>query len=128
MQIPSGEKVASDLKSNCSKPAPWLNVNSASMYKKQHKLLYPVNVGRNVARDAALTRYVLASDIELYPSPGLPAAFLDMLRRDDQPVLNRPNPKVFVLSIFEVDEKSTPPDNKTALVSTFSLLETFIKK
>ncbi|KAL7299297.1 hypothetical protein TKK_0007879 [Trichogramma kaykai] len=113
--IPSGEKVAAD-KANCSKPAPWLNVNPARMYKSERKLLYPVNVGRNVARDAALTRYILASDIELYPSPGLPEAFLEMLRRNDQPALNRPNPKVFVLSIFEVDEKSLPPENKTALI------------
>ncbi|XP_008215172.1 beta-1,4-glucuronyltransferase 1 isoform X2 [Nasonia vitripennis] len=113
--IPSGEKVASE-RANCSKPAPWVNVNAASMYKNYRKLLYPVNVGRNVARESAPTRYVLASDIELYPSPDLPAKFLEMIRRNDQPALLKPNPKVFVLSIFEVDEKSQPPANKTRLM------------
>jgi hypothetical protein len=87
------------------------------MYKSERKLLYPVNVGRNVARESAPTHYILASDIELYPSPDLPVKFLEMIRRSDQPALLRPNPKVFVLSIFEVDEKSQPPANKTVLVN-----------
>ncbi|XP_014208237.1 beta-1,4-glucuronyltransferase 1 [Copidosoma floridanum] len=113
--IPSGDRVSND-RANCSKPAPWANVSVASMYKTERKLLYPVNVGRNVARESASTRYVLASDIELYPSPELPANFLEMVRRKAHPALSRPNPKVFVLSIFEVDEKSQPPRNKTALM------------
>ncbi|XP_058806736.1 beta-1,4-glucuronyltransferase 1 isoform X2 [Phymastichus coffea] len=113
--IPSGEKIAAE-KVNCSKPAPWVNASVSHMYKSDHKLLYPVNVGRNVARESAPTHYVLASDIELYPSPDLPAKFLEMIRRNDQAPLHKPNPKVFVLSIFEVDEKSLPPANKTALM------------
>ena len=40
-------------------------------YKKQNGLDYPVNVGRTIARDMANTYFVLASDIELYPNPGL---------------------------------------------------------
>lgn len=104
-------------KANCSKPAPWINASVAKMYKSQHKLLYPVNVGRNVARESAPTHYVLASDIELYPNPGLTTNFLEMIRRDDDKALKSPNPKVFVLSIFEVTEKSQPPANKTRLVS-----------
>ena len=76
-----------------------------------------MNVGRNVARETAPTYYVLASDIELYPSPNLPSVFLEMIARRDQPALFKPNPKVFVLSIFEVDAKTKPPQNKTSLVS-----------
>lgn len=101
---------------NCSLPAPWSNVNVAKMYKTEKKLLYPVNVGRNVARESAMTHYVLASDIELYPSPNLPTKFLEMIKLRDQPALNKPNPKLFVLPIFEVDENSQPPENKTLLV------------
>lgn len=86
------------------------------MYKNEKKLLYPVNVGRNIARESSPTLYVFPSDIELYPSPNLPVKFLEMIRRRDQPALYKPNPKVFVLSIFEVDEKSQPPNNKTRLV------------
>ncbi|KAF7994923.1 hypothetical protein HCN44_004395 [Aphidius gifuensis] len=114
--IPSREKILSD-SYNCSAVAPWLNsLYTTKMYKNEKKLLYPVNVGRNIARETAVTHYVLASDIELYPSPDLPSRFLEMIRQRDQPELLKPNPKVFVLPIFEVDEKSKPPKNKTLLL------------
>ncbi|XP_003702509.1 beta-1,4-glucuronyltransferase 1 isoform X1 [Megachile rotundata] len=112
--VPPSEKVMSDTY-NCSLGPPWVNVTFSKMYKNEKKLLYPVNVGRNIARESAPTHYVCASDIELYPSPNLPAKFLEMIRRRDQLSLYKPNPKVFVLSIFEVDEKSQPPNNKTQL-------------
>ncbi|XP_076167557.1 beta-1,4-glucuronyltransferase 1 [Ptiloglossa arizonensis] len=113
--VPPSEKVVSDTY-NCSLGPPWVNVTLSKMYKNEKKLLYPVNVGRNIARESAPTFYVFASDIELYPNPNLPAKFLEMIRRRDQPALYKPNPKVFVLSIFEVDEKNQPPNNKTHLV------------
>ncbi|XP_033365234.1 beta-1,4-glucuronyltransferase 1 [Bombus vosnesenskii] len=112
--VPPTEKVMSD-SYNCTLGPPWVNVTLSKMYKNEKKLLYPVNVGRNIARESAPTFYVLASDIELYPNPDLPAKFLEMIRKRDQPALYKPNPKVFVLSIFEVDEKSQPPNNKTHL-------------
>lgn len=102
---------------NCTLGPPWVNVTLSKMYKNEKKLLYPVNVGRNIARESAPTFYIFASDIELYPNPNLPTTFLEMIRKRDQPALYKPNPKVFVLSIFEVDEKSQPPNNKTQLVS-----------
>lgn len=111
------ENVMNSKPYNCSLGSPWSNTNlTTKMYKIEKKLLYPVNVGRNIARGAALTHYVLPSDIELYPNPGLPEKFLDMMRRNDQAVLLKPNPKVFVLPIFEVEKKSLPPQNKTYLV------------
>ncbi|XP_017763130.1 PREDICTED: beta-1,4-glucuronyltransferase 1 isoform X2 [Eufriesea mexicana] len=113
--VPHTEKVMSDTY-NCTLGPPWVNVTLSKMYKNEKKLLYPVNIGRNIARESAPTFYIFASDIELYPNPNLPAKFLEMIRRRDQPALYKPNPKVFVLSIFEVDEKSQPPNNKTHLV------------
>lgn len=77
---------------NCSIPPPFSNITSGQLYKTQKKLLYPVNVGRNVARDAAMTNFILASDIELYPNPGLARKFLEMTARNDLP-LQRPNPR-----------------------------------
>ncbi|OXA36516.1 hypothetical protein Fcan01_28719 [Folsomia candida] len=57
-------------------------------YKKAKKLPYPVNVARNVAH------------------------FLEMIRLNDSN-LQRPNPKVFVLSIFEVEANvSVQPRDK----------------
>ncbi|ALC38801.1 CG9171 [Drosophila busckii] len=99
---------------NCSLPAPYFNISSGHLYKAQKKLLYPVNVGRNIARDAALTHFILASDIELYPNPGLVKKFLEMIARNE-PYLRRSAPRVFPLSIFEVDENSPVPHDKTEL-------------
>jgi Glycosyl-transferase for dystroglycan len=45
------------------------------------KLTYPVNVGRNAARQASNTSFVLVSDIELIPSKGLNEQFANLLQR-----------------------------------------------
>ncbi|XP_062549027.1 beta-1,4-glucuronyltransferase 1 [Armigeres subalbatus] len=111
--VPKYEKVL-EPPFNCSLPAPYFNVSSSQLYKTQKKLLYPVNVGRNIARDAAMTHFILASDIELYPNPGLVHKFLEMIVRNE-PVLQRKNPRVFPLSIFEVDSSSPVPRDKTEL-------------
>ncbi|XP_059221203.1 beta-1,4-glucuronyltransferase 1 [Stomoxys calcitrans] len=99
---------------NCTLPPPYVNVTSGHLYKTQKKLLYPVNVGRNIARDAAITHFILASDIELYPNPGLVKKFLEMIARNE-PYLNRKSPRVFPLSIFEVDDSSPVPHDKSEL-------------
>lgn len=111
--VPKYEKVL-EPPYNCSLPAPYFNVSSSQLYKTTKKLLYPVNVGRNIARDAAMTHFILASDIELYPNPGLVHKFLEMIARNE-PVLQRKNPRVFPLSIFEVDSTSPVPRDKTEL-------------
>jgi hypothetical protein len=114
-QVPSTSSVLKE-SANCSAPAPWANVTSAALYKTKAKILYPVNIGRNVARESAVTHYILPSDIELYPSPGLIHNFLDMIRRQDPPLLHA-NPKVFPLPIFELEKGVELPANKTQLVS-----------
>ncbi|XP_068083541.1 uncharacterized protein [Anabrus simplex] len=95
----------------CSLPGPWFNVSASSLYKAKNRILYPVNMGRNIARESAITYY-----IELYPSPGVIPAFLEMVRRQDPPLL-RPGPKVFPLSIFELEKGMPLPENKTQLVN-----------
>jgi len=84
--------------------------------KKKKKLTYPVNVARNVARDMSTTHFVLASDIELYPNPNLIPDFLNMVRVNDSK-MQSPNPKVYVLSIFEVESYASLPGNKNELVA-----------
>lgn len=54
------------------------NFSVESSVKTKNKLTYPINVGRNLARESALTHFVLASDIELYPNPGLVEDFFMM--------------------------------------------------
>lgn len=117
-QVPKPEEILKQ-HANCSNPPPWVNVTSSQLYKTQKKLLYPVNIGRNIARESAVTHYILPSDIELYPSPGVIRDFLELVRRQDEPLLHK-NPKVFPLSIFELEADAVIPANKTQLVSIFS--------
>ncbi|KAJ0181064.1 hypothetical protein K1T71_003149 [Dendrolimus kikuchii] len=99
---------------NCTGTPPYI-VNSSTTYMKQKKLLYPVNVARNVARDAALTHFILPSDIELYPSPNLIPRFLNMIARNAKPLNTSTKPRVFPISIFEVDAKVNVPSTKIEL-------------
>lgn len=98
----------------CTKVPPFANVSSDQLYRKQMELEYPINVGRNIAKEAALTHYVLSSDIELYPSPGLVNGFLLMLAANMH-LLNATKPLVFPLNIFEVSANSTVPTTKSEL-------------
>ncbi|XP_028132839.1 beta-1,4-glucuronyltransferase 1 [Diabrotica virgifera virgifera] len=99
---------------NCSVVPPFLNVSSENMYKAQKKLLYPVNVGRNVARETAQTHFILPSDIELYPSPSVIEKFLAMIAENSGPLQNK-HSKVYPLTIFEVSANQQVPENKTQL-------------
>ncbi|XP_014251105.1 beta-1,4-glucuronyltransferase 1 [Cimex lectularius] len=100
-------------KYNCSLQPPWVD---KATYKAEKKLTYPINVGRNIAREMATTHYILASDIELYPSPGVIPDFLDMVKRHDPPLKHK-KPKVFPLSIFELEANMSLPSDKTELVA-----------
>lgn len=73
-----------------------------------------MNVGRNIAREMAQTFFVLASDIELYPSPNIINNFLEMIARNDNVLLSK-NPKVYPLHLFEVSANQQVPENKTML-------------
>ena len=58
-------------------------------FRKAHNLTYPINVARNLARESATTHYILPSDIELYPNPGLISGFLRMITDGNEAVINR---------------------------------------
>lgn len=73
---------------DCASSGDFLNFPRNRTFKAMNNLTYPINVGRNLARQSALTHFVLPSDIELYPSPGLVQDFLDMIRRDPVKYLN----------------------------------------
>lgn len=116
---------------NCSRTLEAAAALGQPTYKNTHKLLYPVNVGRNVAREEARTHFVLASDVELYPNPGFIPDFLEMiLVHLSQPPPTAGNitsanatttpsfthgPKVYPLSIFEIKANASMPENKTQL-------------
>lgn len=91
-------------------------------------VVYPINVVRNVARTASLTKYVLLADVELMPSKGasfytfcskfemqsrfldLARNFLEMLRQ-----YNQSTKEVFVLPTFEVEKSEEIPETKKQL-------------
>lgn len=84
------------------------------MYKKEYDLLYPVNVGRNVARETAQTHFVFPCDVELYPSNNIITKFLKMIARNKGPSTN-PSRKVYPIHLFEIYEDQVMPENKTTL-------------
>lgn len=103
---------------NCSHP--WIaNFEGGEVsYRSKSELPYPINMGRNIAKEAATTKYVLPSDIELYPSPGLIPNFLEMIKKSQGRQFQEER-RVWVLPIFEADGKLTPdqlPQNKVELV------------
>lgn len=86
-------------------------------YRQQFKLTYPINVLRNTARLAASTRYVLASDIELYPSINLVPSFMNYISRHNiKQEYNYIDKFIFTLPIFEVKPTKSPPKTKGELV------------
>jgi len=92
-----------------------VQLTSEESYKQQNNLDYPINVARNVARQNVQTHFVFPSDIELYPSPDLIPAFLDMIRQNG-PRLQGKNPRVFVNNIFEIEAGYSLPMDKAKLV------------
>lgn len=123
---------------DCSAPEALVG-GKLQTFRQREGLTYPVNVGRNVARKAAKTSHVLVSDVELLPSQDLVSAFLSMLSRfrkqrvegDSADIdLNPPLPImqesrmknfVFVLPVFEVDEKeSNVPRTKEELLELYA--------
>ncbi|XP_050672927.1 beta-1,4-glucuronyltransferase 1-like isoform X2 [Leptidea sinapis] len=93
-------------------------------FRREHSMTYPINVGRNVARNASSTNYFLVSDIEMVPSEGLATKFLRMLRklmgdrrRDKGDIFAK---TVFVVPLFEVAKGEAIPRDKDTLVKLVS--------
>lgn len=89
-------------------------------YRREHSMIYPINVARNVARNASKTNYFIVSDIEMVPSDGLAPKFLTMVRklmgdkkRDEGCVFAK---TIFVVPLFEVERGEDIPRNKDVLV------------
>ncbi|CAK1542658.1 unnamed protein product [Leptosia nina] len=99
---------------DCSGP----NVSDIPTFRREHKMIYPINVGRNVARNASKTNYFIVSDIEMVPSFGLAPKFLRMVRklmgdkkRDEGCIFAK---TVFVVPLFEVERGEDIPHDKDA--------------
>lgn len=84
-----------------------------SSYRSDHNLSFYINVPRNIAQDAAITHFILPSDIELYPSENLVLKFLHMIAFDERTLIRN---RVYVIPTFEVTANSKPPTTKQQLV------------
>ncbi|XP_076311898.1 beta-1,4-glucuronyltransferase 1-like [Tachypleus tridentatus] len=83
-------------------------------FRKSHSLTYPINIARNVARQNSATYFIMASDIELYPSLNIVSRFLNMIAKMGKDAYNK---KVYVLPIFEVSKSVKSPTTKTELLN-----------
>ncbi|XP_059488958.1 beta-1,4-glucuronyltransferase 1-like [Neocloeon triangulifer] len=115
-----------DLKmDDCSPPAKKIDTQ-----RKTQDLTYPVNVGRNAARQASKTNFVLVSDIELIPSRGLNDQFAVLLRRltERRNILMKTRAVsnwtgkgfVYVLPVFEIEPSASVPQDKEQLLKLYS--------
>ncbi|KAK6619735.1 hypothetical protein RUM43_012495 [Polyplax serrata] len=107
---------------NCYVPDKILN----DSYRKRNNLVYPINVARNVARYGARSKFLLVSDIELFPSDNLVEEFLKMIQRlkeknkslGDHYFTKKKH--VFVLPVFEVAENEPDvPRTKAQLLDLY---------
>lgn len=98
---------------DCTGP---INFDSSSTFRRRRNMAYPINVGRNVARNASTTNYFIVSDIEMVPSDGLAGKFLTMIRglmgskkREEGCIFAK---TVFVVPLFEVERGEEIPRDK----------------
>ena len=93
-----------------------------SSFRENHQLPYPINVARNVARLQSKSKYLLASDIELYPSLNIVSMFKVLIQKEESdqvPLINRKVPHVYHLPIFEVEAGLEAPQTKSELMDMF---------
>lgn len=110
---PTRRTVAPNLKfKDCSGPK--YTPFNIPTFRQQYNMLYPINVGRNSARNATKTIYFLVSDIELVPSDELALNFVNMFRKlisGNRSIIPK---TVFVVPLFEIAKgELIPRDKKT---------------
>ncbi|XP_001356075.2 beta-1,4-glucuronyltransferase 1-like [Drosophila pseudoobscura] len=110
-----------ELKNGTKAPPPWTLIPREAMYKMSANLTYPINVGRNIARQAATTYFIFACDIELYPSLGFVEQFLDMVAANHSILALDPQKprRVYPLPVFEIESGAPIPNDKAELLALY---------
>ncbi|XP_075149563.1 beta-1,4-glucuronyltransferase 1-like [Haematobia irritans] len=121
--MPLDEEEALKWPHDCSTMfAPYEDIKRARFYRYQRNLTLPINVGRNVARSSVNTHFILATDIELYPSLKLIPQFLQMISDDEDNFIVESNRRrVFALPVFDLDRNALIPDNKEELMRLYDM-------
>lgn len=102
-------------------PPPYTLIDRGDSYKVKANLTYPINVGRNIARQAANTHFIFPCDIELYPSIGFVDQFLDMVAQNHSVLaLDSSQPRrVYPLAVFEIEAEAQVPGDKAELLALY---------
>lgn len=83
------------------------NLIKPSSTNYNHRVPYPNNLLRNVARRYASTEYTLVIDIDLMPSANLYEDFIEFILRRKQESENDDRKVIFVVPTFEIDLKQS---------------------
>uniref|UniRef100_A0A6P4EIH3 Beta-1,4-glucuronyltransferase 1 n=1 Tax=Drosophila rhopaloa TaxID=1041015 RepID=A0A6P4EIH3_DRORH len=127
VNVPYDEAGVLDQPSSCTLangsqvPPPYTQIARNESYKVRANLTYPINVGRNIARQAANTHFIFACDIELYPSLGFVDQFLDMVAHNHSVLALDPKQprRVYPLAVFEIEAGVQVPADKSELLALF---------
>lgn len=122
VKVPNTEEEALEWPHDCTAVfAPYELIPRSKVYWRWRGLDFPINVGRNVARKAVNTHFILNSDIELYPSMGFIEEFLRMISNNENLILNGHGRRVFALPVFDLDQHAIVPDNKEELMTMYDM-------
>lgn len=106
---------------NCSEPyAAYENVRRRDLHWNWLQLGFPINLGRNVARQSINTHYALVADIELYPSKDFILQFLEIISRNTSLVTAK-NCHVFVVAVVYLEHHAMLPDTKEDLMTMYNM-------
>lgn len=86
------------------------NINQGRNFST--KDMYPINVCRNAARTASLTKYILVSDVQLMPSQNLANGFVQMIGSHQ---MRKSINRVYVVPVFEIELNEIIPRTKDVL-------------
>lgn len=89
-----------------------------------HKVPYPNNLLRNVARRNSLTEFVLVLDVDMLPNNYLHESFVDFAHENRLFLESRKDDKtVYVIPAFEMKEVAQIPKDKTSLLQLIEMSE-----
>ncbi|XP_023031598.2 beta-1,4-glucuronyltransferase 1-like [Drosophila willistoni] len=104
---------------SCDKSSAFLISDQSKTFWHQHKLTYPVNLLRNIARQNVNTYYILALDLQLLPPPKFARKFLKFIWNHDRwryGDIREPYTTVFCLPTFVIKADALTPKTKFQLL------------
>ncbi len=107
---------------DCSKKP---SLSESRSYRVRHRLPYPANVARNVARTVAGTKFIVSSEAGLLPSRDLADKFIKFAEGGEAKRLGEEEsgrPLVYVLPAFQVvaEPLQSFPETKTDLTEAYN--------